>query len=120
MKILRIAGFLLLNLLVLKHFEVDRRGKENNPEGLPSDLTHLPGGGTVSGEEIPLAGPGKSVELIGSEDSDQADTTSLKTTVSQDPPDDLGWMATGTPGAGGEIGEAAREKGEVAREKKDR
>ncbi|MDB5081756.1 MAG: hypothetical protein JWP00_3680 [Chloroflexi bacterium] len=108
MKIIRLTGFLLLNMVIIKLFSADRRGAHNNPSGLPSDVSNLPGGGTTSGEVTAEGGDAGSVSLVGSGNSDEKGAAPPQTAAATDPVGDLGWMATGTPGEGGEIGEAAR------------
>lgn len=111
MRILKVSGFLLFNLVVLKLFSTaDNRGQDNNPEGLPSDVTHVPGGGTFSGETIPKAGDPGSLEPLGTKSSEQRGGLPKETPAAQDEVGNLGWSATGTPGDGGEIGQQAHDQ----------
>lgn len=109
MKILKMTGFLLFNLVVLKIFETGARDQGNNPEGLPADVSNLSGGGTGSGEVTSEGGDTGSVSPGGTTPSDRKSSdTPPQTPAAQDTPGEAGWSATGTPGDGGEIGEAAR------------
>ena len=110
MKILRVTSFLLFNLIVLKMFETSARDKGNNPEELPADVSNLPGGGTASGEVTNEGGDTGSVSQVGTTPADRKSNAMPQTPAAHDTPGEAGWSATGTPGAGGEIGEAARQR----------
>lgn len=116
---LKMSGFLLCNLLVLKLFATaDNRGQHNNPQGLPSDVTHLPGGNTSSGETTPEGGDSGSTEPLGTKPAEERGGLPAKTPAAQDAVGNLGWSATGTAGDGGEIGQQAHDQ-RKARDQKD-
>ena len=115
MRILKVGGFVLFNLVILKLFATaDNNGQHNNPEGLPSDMTHLPGGGTTSGETIPKGGNPGSAEPFDAKSSEQRGDLPEPTPAAQDEAGELGWSATGTPGPGGEIGQQAHDRKQKA------
>lgn len=116
MRLLKISGFLLCNLLVLKLFSAaDNRSRANNPEGLLSDVTHLPGGGSSNGETTPKGGDPGTLEPFGTKPADRRGDPPPQVPGEDASAGDLGSMATGTPGPGGEIGQKVHEQ----REKKD-
>src|SRR4051794_14143101 len=111
MRILKTSGFLLFNLVVLKLFAAaDNRGQHNNPQGLPADVSHLPGGNTSSGETTPEGGDSGSIEPPGTKLSEQRGGLPKQTPAAQDEVGNLGWSATGSPGDGGEIGQQAHDQ----------
>jgi hypothetical protein len=115
MRMLKMGGFVLFSLVFLRLFAAaDNRGQHNNPEGLPSDMTHLPGGDTSSGETTPLAGNPGSPEPPGTKPTGKRGGQSEQTPAAQDAPGELGWSATGTPGAGGETGQKAHDRKQKA------